>query len=331
MARRRITQQQKRRIAQQQEKRRARAGSRASQTEPSSLGREQHGLVITNFGKTLLIEDNRGKLQRCIPRQNLDAIVCGDRVVWQESETGEGVVVALEQRQSLLQKPGFGGKLKPIAANIDQIMIVCAVQPAPNPYLIDRYMVAAENLPARPILCINKIDRLDRDNQAAIEALESIYTSLDYTVIRASNVTDHGFDQLDAVVKERTTILVGLSGVGKSSIIQHLLPDQEIRIGELSEASGEGTHTTTQSTLYHLPCGGNLIDSPGVRDFGLWNTSAQEILRGFKELAPLEGHCKFSNCSHTNDPGCAIQAAAQEGRIHPQRFADYQKMLEEYT
>lgn len=332
MAKRHITQQQKRRISQQQEKRRARAGANLpAQAQEQNLGQEQHGQVITNFGKTLLIEDSQGKLHRCKPRQNLDTIVCGDQVVWQEAESGEGVVVAVSERQSLLQKPGFGGKLKPIAANVDQIMIVCAVQPEPNPYLIDRYIVAAENLPATPIICINKIDRLNTDNRARIEALETIYSQLGYAVLRASNVTDQGFAQLDTAVSEHTTILVGLSGVGKSSIIQHLLPDQDIRIGELSAASGEGTHTTTQSTLYHLPCGGNLIDSPGVRDFGLWNSSAQDILRGFKELAPLEGHCKFSNCSHQQDPGCAIQEAAQHGKIHPQRFASYQKMIEEYT
>ena len=125
--------------------------------------------------------------------------------------------------------------------------------------------------------------------------------------------------------------MVGLSGVGKSSLIQHLLPEQDIRIGELSAASGEGTHTTTSSTLYNLPCGGKLIDSPGVRNFGLWHMSAEDMLHGFIELRPYIGMCKFSNCKHESEPGCAILQALQEHKISAQRFDSYKKMCTEYS
>ena len=335
MAKRRITEQQKRRIENIQKKRRERASKHSLTQEKNlseqGLGAEQAGQVITNFGQSLIVEGIDGKLYRCVARQNLGAIVCGDHVIWQASGEKEGVIVAVEPRQSLLQKPGFGGKLKPMAANIDQIIIVSAIKPEPNAYLIDRYLVAAENLPATPIILFNKTDLLEESNRIAFEQMKFAYCEIGYQVIEASKILDHGFDQLDQVIKEKTSIMVGLSGVGKSSLIQHLLPEQDIRIGELSEASGEGTHTTTSSTLYNLPCGGKLIDSPGVRDFGLWNMSEEDILNGFVELKPFVGHCKFSNCQHESEPDCAIQNALKDGKISEQRFTNYKKMCTEYS
>ncbi|MFW2374155.1 MAG: ribosome small subunit-dependent GTPase A, partial [Gammaproteobacteria bacterium] len=266
MAKRRISDQQKRRIKKIQQQRRDRASQNTSDREQlissQGLGLEQPGQVITNFGQSLIIEDEQKNLTRCYARQNLGPIVCGDQIIWQAGSNQEGIVVAIEPRRSLLQKPGFGGKLKPMAANIDQIIIVSAVKPEPNPYLIDRYLVAAENLPADPIIMINKIDLIDPHSQALIDQIEGEYSAIGYPVIRSSNVTDAGFRELMSRLQTRTSIFVGLSGVGKSSLINHLLPELDLRIGELSESSGEGTHTTTGSTLYNLPCGGKLIDSP---------------------------------------------------------------------
>lgn len=335
MAKRRISDQQQRRIKNIQQKRREKAEKNQQQkTETLSqqgLSAEQNGQVITNFGQTILIEDTSKNLYRCVARQNLGSIVSGDRVIWQAAGNNEGVIVAVEERDSLLQKPGFGGKLKPMAANINQIVIVSAVQPPPNSYLIDRYLVAAENLPAKPIILINKIDLINEDNKDQIEQIVTDYKSIGYQVISASKVVDHGFDDLMNALKTNTSIFVGLSGVGKSSLINHLMPELNIRVGELSEASGEGTHTTTSSTLYTIPCGGKLIDSPGVRDFGLWNTSAEEILHGFIEFRDYIGHCKFSNCSHQHEPGCAIQQALTDQKISSIRFKNYQKMIQEYV
>lgn len=334
MAKRRISEQQKRRIKNIQKKRREKANQNTQNKEQKlseqGLGPEQTGLVITNFGHSLIVESQDNNIYRCVARQNLGSIVCGDNVIWQQSTNNEGVIVAVEPRTSLLQKPGFGGKLKPMAANIDQIIIVSSLTPEPNPYLIDRYLVAAENLPATPIILLNKIDLLDDKNKDLIQDIENLYTDIGYKVIKASKVIDHGFDQLLEVLKTKTSIFVGLSGVGKSSLINHLIPELDIRVGELSEASGEGTHTTTNSTLYNLPCGGKLIDSPGVRDFGLWNTTAEDILYGFKELRPFIGQCKFSNCSHTSEPGCAIQKAVGDHQISKLRFNNLIKINQEY-
>jgi len=335
MAKRRINDQQQRRIENLHQKRKDKAvknqQKKSDDISQQGLGEEQSGQIVTNYGQTLLVEDNNKTLYRCVARQNLGAIVCGDRVIWQAGENNQGVIVAVEERDSLLQKPGFGGKLKPMAANIDQIVIVSAVQPPPNPYLIDRYLIAAQNLPATPIILINKMDLLDDNNKANIEKIINDYQSIGYRVITTSSIDNEGFEELLAALTTHTSIFVGLSGVGKSSLINQLMPELDIRVGVLSEASGEGKHTTTSSNLYHLPCEGKLIDSPGVRDFGLWNSSEDDILNGFVELREYIGHCKFSNCSHLKEPNCAIKQALADNKISQQRFDNYQKIVREYV
>ncbi len=333
MAKRRISEQQKRRIHQRQQQRREKSGQILKEISEHGLGAEQSGQVVTHYGQSLIVENASGEVFRCFARQNIGAIVCGDRVIWQQDQKNEraGVIVAVEARKTLLQKPGFGGKMKPMAANIDQIVIVSSVLPEPNPYLIDRYLVAAENMLATPIVLLNKTDLIRSANRPLIKSIEAEYSNIGYQVIQTSQTLGTGFDALLDVLKNKTSIFTGLSGVGKSSLIKYLLPDQNMRIGEVSEATGEGKHTTTNSTLYHLPSGGKLIDSPGVRDFGLWNILADDVLHGFKELRPYIGVCRFSNCAHQSEPGCAIHRALGENEISQQRFNHYQKMVAEYV
>lgn len=285
--------------------------------------------VITNFGKTIIAEMENNELIRCNPRQNLPQIVCGDKVLIQKLENKDAVVSAILDRNSLLKKPGFGGKLKPMAANIDQVVIVMAVRPEPNPYLIDRYLVATENLDARGVIILNKMDLASADSEP--QTLLQEYEKLGYKVLLTSTKDTDSISSLRAELDHRVSIMVGLSGVGKSSLINTLLPDHEIRVGEVSAASGEGTHTTTSSILYHLPEGGDIIDSPGVRDFGLWNTTPDDVLYGFKEIRNLAGQCKFSNCKHDVEPGCVINQAVEDKLISPQRFQNYKKIIREYT
>jgi ribosome biogenesis GTPase len=322
MAKRRLTERQKRQIS-------------AKQTQlVSQANSDTHnGTVITHHGKELIVRNEDGDVINCQLRQNLGTIVCGDRVLFQyldtSSEPKSAVVIACSERDNLLQKSAFGGKAKAVAANIDQVIVVCSLVPRPNSYLIDRYLVAAENLPATPVIVINKIDLLDEENEHVVNDINMIYDTIGYRVLETSALRSTGLDELQTMLAGSTSILVGLSGVGKSSLVKDLLPDIDIRIGEISEASREGKHTTTVSTLYALPTGGHLIDSPGVRDFSPVNLDKEQILNGFIELRHYRGMCKFANCSHTNEPGCAITEALEKGEVSLQRVNSFRKMLED--
>ena len=321
MAKRHLTDRQKRQISAKQD-----------QIIDTQSDTDTHqGTVITHHGKELIVCNASQETINCQLRQNLGTIVCGDRVAFQfvdrHSVPKTAVVVALAKRINLLQKAGFAGKAKAVAANIDQVVVVCALVPRPSSYLIDRYLVAAENLPARPVIVINKIDLLDEENERVVNDINSIYTAIGYRVLETSATRNTGIDELQSVLIDSTSILVGLSGVGKSSLVKDLLPDIDIRIGEISHASREGKHTTTVSTLYSLPTGGNLIDSPGVRDFTPLDLDNQQILNGFVELRAYRGQCKFTNCSHTNEPGCAIAQALENGEVTSQRVNSFRNML----
>jgi len=217
-------------------------------------------------------------------RQNLGRLACGDRVVWRAFDTGEGVVVAVGERHTLLARPDYNGQLRPIAANLDAVAVVLAPTPEPSEYLIDRYLVAIAAIGARGLLVLNKIDLLDRSGLAALAERLEPYRRIGYPLLLASGHAAHGLNELRAWLRGRTSLLAGQSGVGKSSLIKALLPDREIRIQAVSAATGHGTHTTSASTLYHLPDGGDLIDTPGVRSFELgeigssnWEKSARTI------------------------------------------------------
>jgi ribosome biogenesis GTPase len=336
MAGRRLTRKQREQIKKTQEQRRARVGERADaqfdlRAQRGTLGAEQPGLVIANYGQTLIIEDGKGALFRCAVRQNLGALACGDRVVWQTSGHQEGVVVVAEERRSVLTRPDYSGRSKPVAANLDQVAVVVAPRPDLSESLIDRYLVATALIGVPPLLALNKIDLLDPAELQVIAKRLSGYRRIGYPVLFASTRSAHGLDQLKQRLRNRTSILVGQSGVGKSSLIRALLPDRDIRIQALSETTGLGIHTTTTSMLYHLPDGGDLIDSPGVRSFELTDVSPDKLEQGFVEFDPYRGHCRFSNCSHTVEPGCALLAAVKSGEIQERRLASYQQIKNSLT
>lgn len=325
MAKRRLTDQQKRRIASNKNS----LSKLQDSTDVSADNRVFNGLVVSHHGRKLVVETDDNQQYDCKLRQNLGDIACGDSVVIQVDKKDHGVVVAVNERKNLLEKTGFAGQAKTVAANIGQVIIVCSVEPEPNDYLIDRYLTAAENLPAEALILINKIDLLNDENKSVIEAIKKTYKNIGYRLIETSIKKDVGLEELRQALQDTTSILVGLSGVGKSSLVKMLLPDIEIRIGEISTVSKEGKHTTTVSSLYHLPDGGSLIDSPGVRDFTPWNRDKEDIVNGFIELKPYQGYCKFSNCSHTTEPGCAITEALNKGELSQQRVNSFKKMLED--
>jgi ribosome biogenesis GTPase len=324
MAGRRLSERQQARIARQQEQRRARAGCADAITE-AGLGPEQTGLVITNHGASAIVEDAQGRLYRCAVRQNLGRLACGDRVVWQVADpvAATGVVVAVNARRSLLTRPDYHGQPRPVAANLDAVAVVLAPEPEPSEYLIDRYLVAIAAIGVQSLLVLNKIDLLSEAALAALQARFAPYRRIGSPLLLASSRSAHGLDTLRDWLRDRGSLLVGQSGVGKSSLIQALLPDRAIRIQALSAATGHGTHTTSSSTLYHLPGGGDLIDTPGVRSFELGEVGPSDLARGFPELAPYLGQCRFSDCRHQSEPDCALRAALDRGEIAPRRLASY--------
>lgn len=331
MSRRKINKQQSWRIKKIQEERAKRMKKRAekdlSSLNSGQLGPEEEGLVITHYGSQIDVEalqgDHRGSLFRCALRTHLEDLVTGDKVVWCAGPSQSGVVVARLERRSVLARPGKRQDLKPIAANIDQLLVVFAPVPEPSTLTIDRYLVAAELTNIKPILVFNKSDLINEQNESTVVELSQLYRSLNYQVIQSSTKNRNGLDELYAALQEKVNVFVGQSGVGKSSLVNMLLPEVNARVGGLSEQVGLGTHTTSAATLYHMPCGGDLIDSPGIREFGLTHVDADRLIQGFPELQELSEQCKFRNCQHQQEPGCAIKAALMAGDIAHTRLENY--------
>ena len=331
MTKRKLSRRQAWRVQKIQDERAQRANKRAGlvdqQLNEGELGDEQAGLVICNYGSQVDVECQQGaeagSIVRCHLRTNLDSLVTGDRAIWRAGNP-TGIVVAMQPRASELTRPDISGQLRPIAANIDYIVIVLAPLPEPHAHLLDRYLVAAEAVSIKPLILLNKVDLVDDDNRQKIEQLLSIYPELGYQVLEASTKTMNGLSELKAILKDRTSVFVGQSGVGKSSLIKSLLPGVDIKVGELSEKHAEGMHTTTIAKLFHFADGGDLIDSPGVREFGLWHMHRAQVLDGFIEFRPYLGNCKFRNCLHQSEPGCELLTALQRGDISERRLASFE-------
>lgn len=291
----------------------------------------RHGIVITRYNRNLTIEDDDGVLRPAIARKRLTPPVCGDCIRWRSSDDLQAVIENVDERQTLLARPDKHGRLRPIAANITQMMIVSTIDKnGPldfNDSLTDHYLVTAETLRIRPVILINKIDLVSDEHLTQVKRHFSQYQELDYAVIYTSVKNGRGMGRLLEQLVNQTSIFVGESGVGKSSLIDTLLPEQALRTGELSTVSGKGMHTTTATTLYHLPHGGNLIDSPGVREFGLTLDDYQAIAEGFREFRPYIGLCKFRNCRHLGEQGCAVEQACEDRKIRPRRLASYRNMV----
>lgn len=338
MAKRKLTRRQAWRIQKVQEEKAERVQKREQVLPDSELGAEQRGRVISHFGTLVEVEsapeDVAGNasmestVMKCYFRANLGHIVTGDYVVWRAGKAGLGMIEAVLPRQSLLSRPDTRGQLKPVASNIDFIVLVITPEPTPSSLLIDRYLVAAQlqDIPVKILL--NKTDLLNDSNRANIESLATMYEDIGYEVLRSSTKTQTGLEALRNRLDQRISAFVGQSGVGKTSLVNALLPGINAKVGALSDHVKLGKHTTTNARLFHFPSGGQLIDSPGIREFGLWHLESSDIINGYPEFQPYIGLCKFRDCSHQQEPGCALRAAHEEGRIHSVRFTNYFTLLQ---
>ncbi|EKD70051.1 MAG: hypothetical protein ACD_46C00658G0004 [uncultured bacterium] len=284
------------------------------------------GLIISYFGNSVAVEADDGQVFQCHLRRNQELPVVGDRVEWVLGQGNTGTIEAILPRKSLLARGDARGKMKPIAANIDAIVIVMAPPPIFTEYLVDRYLIAAELLKIQPIIVINKIDLLDEKGKNKAHLLLDPYRKIGYPIVFSSVFIEDGLEDLKQVLQKKLAVLVGPSGVGKSSIIAALSEGLLIRIGDVT-GKGIGKHTTTATRLYHLPNGGSLIDSPGVREFNLWPIKKQEILASFHEFDAYKNECKFRDCSHLVEPGCAVQAAVSHDKISAKRYSNYQELM----
>lgn len=332
MSKRNLNRRQKWRISKVHEERLARAAKRDERdghVPASDFAEEQLGLVVTHYGKQVVVRDKQEKTFRCHFRATLEQLVVGDQVLFQPPKgDGTGIVTAIVPRQTMLHRPDQYGKLKPVAANVDLMLVVFAPQPTASSALLDRYLVAAELSKIAPLLILNKADLISAAEREHLDGLSQLYRRIGYQVLEVSATSGAGMQPLLEALAGHTSVFVGQSGVGKSSLVNTLLPDVELEVSELSRRSGLGQHTTVTARLFDLPGGGQLIDSPGVREFGLWHISEEELLHGYCDLAPLAGHCKFRNCSHRHEPGCALLQAAESGDISNERLDNFYRIAE---
>ena len=329
MSKRRLTQNQQRRIQTNHHKKINKA---EFEWQDEMLGEAQQGLVVTRHAKHADVETASGEIFRCNLRRTLKNVVVGDVVSWrlgnEQLQGISGVIEVVHPRQNELTRPDYYDGIKVMASNIDQIIIVSAVLPQLSLNIIDRYLVICENANIPALIVLNKIDLLSEQERKEVQQQLAIYEKIGYRILCLSADTGENMQALHAYLAKGTSIFVGQSGVGKSSLINQLLPDVNAQTGAVSDISGLGQHTTTASRLYHLSQGGNLIDSPGIREFGLWHLEAEQITQGYREFASVLGTCKFRDCKHKDDPGCALKEAVEQGKIDPIRFDNYHRLLE---
>ena len=260
----------------------------------------------------------------------INPVAVGDRVTVSDDGSGSWAIESVLPRRTVLARPDpfLAPRQQVVATNVDQILIVSSWrEPDLWPELIDRYLIAAGLSEIEPIICINKADLIE--DLSAYQAEMRIYVDMGYRLILTSVIAGLGIEELRDALSHKLSVVVGLSGTGKSSLMSAVQPDLDIRIGDVSDAHGQGRHTTTQSVLYRLDAGGYVGDTPGIREFGLAGLTLGELPLYYPEIDELASECRFSNCSHIEEPECAVRSAEEDGSISPSRAASYRAVFDE--
>ena len=252
--------------------------------------------------------------------------VCGDRVEAQPIDgERDWLITEVLPRDNELRRPNLRGRVEVLAANVDMLIIVAAASPLPDWYIVDRYICAAELMGAEPVVVFNKIDLLDGHDIEIGELAE--YRDIGLTVIETSAVEGRGDRLLQDVLAGRVAIVVGQSGVGKSSLINQLAEQSQQKTADISGKTGEGRHTTVNSVMIHLKNNSQVIDSPGVRDYAPALEDIEDAAGGFREIVAAAEACRFANCRHLREPGCAVKAAVEAGTISERRYESYKRLI----
>jgi len=281
------------------------------------------GRVVAAYGRHAIVEDSERNRYHCAMKGKRLRAVCADEVHWRlhQTEVGDGIVTEILPRHTELARPDSRGRTEVVAANMTQIVVVVAPRPQPDLSLVDRYLVSAELIGIAAVIVANKSDI------GELNLLE--FDAIGYHTVSTCAKQPETLQELAKLLVANTSIFVGQSGVGKSSLLNTMIPGLDSRTQELSSGSGEGRHTTTASVLHHLSNGGEVIDSPGVRDYAPPPISDRELADGFVEFRTRE--CRFSNCRHLAEPDCGVKTALAEGKIGERRYASYCHLMERLT
>jgi ribosome biogenesis GTPase / thiamine phosphate phosphatase len=300
-------------------------------------GNERDALVVQTGGPLVVLQDGdedfRARHRRSTTTENEDAtlVAIGDRVRYLYAADGDASITHVYRRRSVLQRPTVmaRGHAQVLVANIDLVVVVAAAtRELLRTGLIDRYLVAIAMGGLSPLVCINKMDLADEEDLPLVDEIIAMYRDAGYTVIPTSCVTGEGLGEMANALRDRLSAFSGHSGVGKTSLLNLLVPDAGEKIQDMSEQSRRGVHTTTKSTLFELPGSGYIADTPGIREFGLVSFDPNDLHTYYPEFIRFSDQCRFPFCTHTHEPDCAVQQALETGGVHPMRYRNYLQILE---
>lgn len=287
----------------------------------------EKGRVIASFGRAMQVEDEAGTVIDCTIFGRRLELVCADRVRFQRESTTRGIVHEVEARRSLVTRTNSRGEPELVAANATQLAVVLAHPPLPDFYLVDRYLAAAEVSGLAAIIVLNKVDLSSWRGEECRDEIAD-WQRIGYRTVETSAVSGEGLADLATALADKVTLLVGQSGVGKSSLLNALAPDAAARTRAVVAKTGRGSHTTTHTALYRLQSGGELLDSPGVRDFAPGPDILRRAADGFREIVAAAAGCRFADCRHHEEPGCAVHAAVESSAIAARRYRSYVQLEE---